>query len=42
LSKKHILKFFIELWKYPLSLNKIKLLFILIVPNFILKLLKKY
>ncbi len=42
LSKKHMLKFFIELWKYPLSLNKIKLLFILIVPNFILKLLKKY
>lgn len=42
LSKKHMLKFFIELWKYPMSLNKIKLLFVMIVPNFILKFLKKY
>jgi glycosyltransferase involved in cell wall biosynthesis len=41
LSKKKILKFFIEFWKYPMSINKIKLFLIMIVPNFVLKLLKK-
>jgi glycosyltransferase involved in cell wall biosynthesis len=41
LSKKKILKFFIEFWKYPMSINKIKLFLIMTVPNFVLKLLKK-
>ena len=41
LSKKKILKFFIVFWKYPMSINKIKLFLIMIVPNFVLKLLKK-
>jgi glycosyltransferase involved in cell wall biosynthesis len=41
LSKKKILKFFFEFWKYPMSINKIKLFLIMIVPNFVLKLLKK-
>lgn len=41
LSKKKILKFLIELWKYPMSLNKIKLFLIMITPKFFLKLLKK-
>ena len=41
LSKKKILKFFIEFWKYPMSFNKIKLFLMMIVPNFVLKLLKK-
>ena len=41
LSKKKFLKFFIEFWKYPMSINKIKLFLIMIVPNFVLKLLKK-
>ena len=41
LSKKNILKFFIEFWKYPMSINKIKLFLIMIVPNCVLKLLKK-
>jgi glycosyltransferase involved in cell wall biosynthesis len=41
LSKKKILKFFIEFLKYPMSINKIKLFLIMIVPNFVLKLLKK-
>jgi len=41
LSQKKILKFFIEFWKYPMSINKIKLFLIMIVPNFVLKLLKK-
>jgi glycosyltransferase involved in cell wall biosynthesis len=41
LSEKKFLKFLIELWKYPMSLNKIKLFLIMITPNFFLKLLKK-
>jgi len=41
LSKKKILKFLIELWKYPMSLNKIKLFLIMIAPKFFFKLLKK-
>ena len=41
LSKKKILKFLIELWKYPMSLNKIKLFLIMITPKFFFKLLKK-
>jgi glycosyltransferase involved in cell wall biosynthesis len=41
LSKRNILKFFIEFWKYPMSLNKIKLFLIMIIPNFVLKFLKK-
>lgn len=41
LSKKKFLKFLIELWKYPMSINKIKLFLIMITPNFFLKLLKK-
>ena len=41
LSKKKILKFIIELWKYPMSLNKIKLFLIMITPKFFFKLLKK-
>ena len=36
LSKKKILKFIIELWKYPMSLNKIKLFLIMITPKFFL------
>ena len=38
LSKRKMLKFFIEFCKYPMSLNKIKLLLIMIAPKFILKL----
>jgi len=41
LSKRKMLKFFIEFWKYPMSLNKIKLLLIMIAPKFILKLFQK-
>jgi len=41
LSKKKILKFLIELWKYPMSLNKIKLFLIMVAPKFFFKLLKK-
>ena len=41
LSKRNILKFLIEFWKYPMSLDKIKLILIMIIPKFILKLLKK-
>jgi glycosyltransferase involved in cell wall biosynthesis len=41
LSKKKILKFLIELCKYPMSLNKIKLFLIMIAPKFFFKLIKK-
>jgi glycosyltransferase involved in cell wall biosynthesis len=41
LSKKKILKFLIELWRYPMSLNKIKLFLIMIAPKFFFKLIKK-
>jgi glycosyltransferase involved in cell wall biosynthesis len=41
LSKKKILKFLIELWKYPMLLNKIKLFLIMVAPKFFFKLLKK-
>ena len=41
LSKKNILKFFIEFSKYPMSINKIKLFLMMIAPNFVLKILKK-
>ena len=41
-SKKNILKFFKEFWKFPMSLDKIKLLLIMITPNFVLKLLKNF
>jgi glycosyltransferase involved in cell wall biosynthesis len=34
-SKKNILKFFKEFWKYPMSFDKIKLLLIMITPNFV-------
>jgi glycosyltransferase involved in cell wall biosynthesis len=42
LSKKNMLKFFTEFWKYPMSFDKIKLLLIMITPNFVLKSLKKF
>jgi glycosyltransferase involved in cell wall biosynthesis len=41
LSKRKMLKFIIEFCKYPMSLNKIKLFLIMIIPNFFLKFLKK-
>ena len=41
LSKRKMLKFIIEFCKYPMSLNKIKLFLIVIIPNFFLKFLKK-
>jgi len=41
-SKKNILKFFKEFWKYPMSFDKIKLLLIMITPNFVLKRLKNF
>ena len=41
-SKKNILKFFKEFWKFPMSLDKIKLLLIMITPNFVLKRLKNF
>jgi glycosyltransferase involved in cell wall biosynthesis len=41
LSKRKMLKFIIEFCKYPISLNKIKLFLIMIIPNFLLKFLKK-
>jgi|688.fasta_scaffold19807_8 glycosyltransferase involved in cell wall biosynthesis len=41
-SKKNILKFFKEFWKYPMSFDKIKLLLIMITPNFVLKCLKNF
>jgi len=41
LSKRKMLKFIIEFCKYPISLNKIKLFLIMIIPNFFLKFLKK-
>ena len=41
-SKKNILKFFKEFWKYPMSFDKIKLLLIMITPNFVLKHLKNF
>jgi hypothetical protein len=42
LSKKNMLKFFTEFWKYPMSFDKIKLFLIIITPNFVLKSLKKF
>ena len=42
LSKKNMLKFFTEFWKYPMSFDKIKLFLIMITPNFVLKSLKKF
>jgi glycosyltransferase involved in cell wall biosynthesis len=42
LSKKNILKFFKKFWKYPMSFDKIKLLLIMITPNFVLKRLKNF
>ena len=41
-SKKNILKFFKEFWKFPMSFDKIKLLLIMITPNFVLKRLKNF
>ena len=41
-SKKNILKFFKEFWKFPMSLDKIKLLLIMITPIFVLKRLKNF
>jgi glycosyltransferase involved in cell wall biosynthesis len=41
-SKKNILKFFKEFWKFPMSFDKIKLLLIMITPNFVLKSLKNF
>ena len=41
-SKKNILKFFKEFWKYPMSFDKIKLLLIMITHNFVLKRLKNF
>ena len=38
--KKNILGFLVEFNKYPMSFNKIKLLLLIIIPNFILNLLK--
>jgi glycosyltransferase involved in cell wall biosynthesis len=42
LSKKQMLIFFTEFWKYPMSFDKIKLFLIIITPNFILKSLKNF
>jgi glycosyltransferase involved in cell wall biosynthesis len=42
LSKKNMLKFFIEFWKYPMSFDKIKLFLIMITPNFVSRSLKKF
>lgn len=42
LSKKKMLKFFTEFWKYPTSFDKIKLFIILITPNIVLKILKRF
>lgn len=42
LSKKNMLKFFTEFWKYPMSFDKIKLFLIIITPKFVLKSLKKF
>ena len=42
LSKKNMLKFFTEFWKYPMSFDKIKLFLIIITPNFVFKSLKKF
>ena len=42
LSKKNMMKFFTEFWKYPMSFDKIKLFLIMITPNFVLKSLKKF
>ena len=41
-SKKNIFKFFKEFWKFPMSFDKIKLLLIMITPNFVLKRLKNF
>ena len=38
----NILKFFKEFWKFPMSFDKIKLLLIMITPNFVLKRLKNF
>jgi len=42
LSEKKILKFLKKLWHYPFSLNKIKLLLIFILPDFLLEFVKKF
>jgi glycosyltransferase involved in cell wall biosynthesis len=42
LSKKNMLKFFIEFCKYPMSFDKIKLFLIMITPNFVSRSLKKF